>query len=129
MTLPFKCGIVYSYNREDKYMRYFITLLTIMGGLYTFLMFGYNTANANEYNEAVIGNIIQNKVNGTNVDVSNIMEQELEKIAHKFALESIDILKQYLPVVLDGVLTELKMEADKEYKCKLLKDTSIQDDC
>jgi len=84
---------------------------------------------ANEYNKAVIGHVIQSKVNGTNVEVSKLMEQELEKIAHQFALESLTIIQQYLPTILDGVLAEMRMKADKEYKCALLKDSKIEDDC
>jgi predicted thioredoxin/glutaredoxin len=84
---------------------------------------------ANEYNKAVIGHVIQSKVNGTNVEVSKLMEQELEKIAHQFALESLTIIQQYLPTILDGVLAEMRMKADKEYKCALLKGSKIEDDC
>ena len=84
---------------------------------------------ANEYNKAVTGHVIQSKVNGTNVEVSKLMEQELEKIAHQFALESLTIIQQYLPTILDGVLAEMRMKADKEYKCALLKDSKIEDDC
>ena len=84
---------------------------------------------ANEYNKAVIGHVIQSKVNGTNVEVSKLMEQELEKIAHQFALESLTIIQQYLPTILDGVLAEMRMKADKEHKCALLKGSKIEDDC
>ena len=98
--------------------------------LLAILWFGLNalakSVSADEYNKAVIGNVI---TNAGDVDVSKIMEQELEKVAHQFALESITILQQYLPVVLDGVITQMKLEADKNYKCSLLKDTKIKDDC
>jgi len=98
--------------------------------LLAILWFGLNaftkSVQANEYNEAVVGHII---TNAGEVDVSKIMEQELQKLAHKFALESITIIQQYLPVVLDSVITQMKLEADKEYKCSLLKDTKIKDDC
>ena len=88
-----------------------------------------NSAMANDYNKAVIGHVIQSKVNGTNVDVNKLMEQELEKVAHQFALQSIAILQQYLPTVLEGALAEMRLKADKDYKCALLKDSKIKDDC
>lgn len=110
-------------------MRYFITLITILGAIFMFLSYGFKTANAGEYEKAVLGNVIQNEVNGTNVDVSKLMEQELEKIAHQFAIESVSILQQYLPTILDGVLSEMRLKADKEYKCALLKGSKIEDDC
>ena len=109
-------------------MRYLITLTTILGTLLAFLMWGFNTANASEdYNKAVIGHVIQSKVNGTNVDVSKLMEGELEKLAHQFAIESISILQVYLPAILDGVAADMRLKADKEYKCALLEGTKIED--
>lgn len=109
-------------------MRYVITLATVLGMILTFLMWGFNTANAGEeYNKAVIGHVIQSKVNGTNVDVNKLMEQEFEKIGHQFALESISILQKYLPAILDGIAADLRLKADKEYKCALLKGSNIED--
>ena len=111
-------------------MRYLITLATILGTIFVFLMYGVKMANAGEeYNKAVIGHVIQSKVNGTNVDVSKLMEQELEKITHQFALESLTIIQTYLPTILDGVLADMRLKADKEYKCALLKGSKIEDDC
>ena len=109
--------------------KYLITITIILATLWFSLTTLMNSVMANEYNKAVIANVIQNKVNGTNVDVSKLMEQELEKIAHQFALESINIIQQYLPTILDGVFAEMRMKADKEYKCALLKDSKIEDDC
>jgi len=109
-------------------MRYLITLTTILGMIFAFLMYGVKTANAGEeYNKAVLGHVIQSTVNGTNVDVSKLMEGELEKLAHQFAIESISILQVYLPAILDGVAAEMRLKADKEYKCALLEGSKIED--
>ena len=43
-------------------------------------------ADANEYNTAVIGHIIQTKVNGGSVDTS-VLEAEMHKLAYNFALK------------------------------------------
>ena len=111
-------------------MRYLITLMTLLGTLFAFLMWGFNTANAGEqYNKAVLGHVIQSKVNGTNVDVSKLMESEMQKLAHQFAIESITILQAYVPAILDGIAADLRLKADNEYKCKLLENTKIKDDC
>jgi len=109
--------------------KYLITITIILATLWFSLTSLMNSVMANEYNKAVIGHVIQSKVNGTNVEVSKLMEQELEKIAHQFALESLTIIQQYLPTILDGVLAEMRMKADKEYKCALLKGSKIEDDC
>ena len=88
-----------------------------------------NSVKADDYSKAVIGHVIQSKVNGTNVDVNALMSYELEKLAHKYSIEMVSILQAYLPAILDGVLTELKLEADEKYKCALLEGTKIEDDC
>jgi len=81
-----------------------------------------------DYNTAVIGHIITSKVNGTNVDISKLMESELEGLAHQFAIESITILQKYLPSILDGIAADMRLKADKKYKCELLKGSKIEDD-
>ena len=88
-----------------------------------------NSVKADDYSKAVIGHVIQSKVNGKNVDVNALMSYELEKLAHKYSIEMVSILQAYLPAILDGVLTELKLEADEKYKCALLEGSKIEDDC
>ena len=88
-----------------------------------------NSVKADDYSKAVIGHVIQSKVNGTNVDVNALMSYELERLAHKYSIEMVSILQAYLPAILDGVLTELRLEADEKYKCALLEGTKIEDDC
>ena len=105
----------------------FITILAI--SLYGFLTCTMNSLKASEYNTAVIGHVITQKVSGQPIDASKLMEQELARVAHLFALDSINILQKYLPAILDKVAADLRLEADKSYKCSLLKDTKIQDDC
>ena len=105
----------------------FITILAI--SLYGFLTCTMNSLKASEYNTAVIGHVITQKVTGQPIDTSKLMEQELARAAHLFAIENINILQKYLPAVLDKLAADLRLEADKSYKCSLLKDTKVQDDC
>ena len=88
-----------------------------------------NSVKADDYNKAVIGHVIQSKVNGTNVDVNALMSYELERLAHKYSIEMVSILQAYLPAILDGVMSDLRLQADKKYKCALLEGTKIEDDC
>lgn len=88
-----------------------------------------NSLKASEYNTAVIGHVITQKITGQPIDTSKLMEQELARAAHLFAIDSINILQKYLPTILDKMAADLRLEADKNYKCSLLKDTKIQDDC
>ena len=108
-------------------MKKFIGFIIVLNAL---LWFGLsNIASANDKLETTIGSIIQSKLNGLNVDEAAIMEAELEFIAHKFAIESINILQHYLPSILDGISADLRLKADKEFKCALLKGSQIEDDC
>ncbi len=84
---------------------------------------------ANDKTVATIGHIVSEKVSGNNIDISYIMEKELEAVAHKFMIESISILQAYLPAILEGVAADLRLKADHEYKCKLLENGGMNDGC
>ena len=109
--------------------KYLITLTIILATMWFGLTSLMNSAMANDYNKAVIGHIIQTKVQGVDVDTQKLLEYEMSKLGHQFALESIQIIQAYLPAILDGILAEMRLKADLEYKCNLLKDSDIQDDC
>ena len=84
---------------------------------------------ANDKTIATVGHIISEKISNNDIDVSYIMEKELEAIAHKFMIESISVLQAYLPAILDGVAADLRLKADEAYKCKLLKNGGMNDGC
>ena len=107
-------------------MKKFIITILIVNGLIWSLLSGVK---ADDYNKAVIGHILQTKVNGTDIDVNALMTYELEKLAHKYSIEMVSILQAYLPAILDGVMADLRLQADEKYKCALLKGSKIEDDC
>ena len=94
------------------------------------IWFGLNafakSVQANDYNTAVIGHIITQKVQGNNVDTS-VLEGELQRLMHLYALDMIDVIEKHLPNILEGIAADIRMKADSEYKCSLLKDTKIAD--
>ena len=101
---------------------------------YTFIVFVYiwswsifNAVNANERLETTTGHIIVETVKGTDIDQMKILEGELENLALKFALEIIPIIQASLPLIMDKVMTDLRLELDKQHKCLLLKDSKIKD--
>ena len=102
-----------------------IIMATMWFGLTSFM----NLAKADDYNKAVVAHVIQSTVNGIDVDTQKLLEYEMSKLGHQFALESIQIIQAYFPAILDGILADMRLKADKEYKCSLLKDSDIQDDC
>ena len=77
-------------------------------------------AKANDKLIVTTGHVVSETIKGTDIDISYIMEKELEAIAHKFMIDSISILQNYLPAILDGVATDLRLQADKKYKESLL---------
>ena len=109
-----------------KFLIYINILSFLVYGLLTLFM---KSVKASEYNTAVIGHVITQKVSGQSIDAAKLMEQELARVAHLFAIDSVNILQKYLPAILDKVAADLRLEADKQYKCSLLKDTKIKDDC
>ena len=70
--------------------------------------------------------IIQDS-NSEEVDASKVMEVELERLAHRYSIEVIGIMQEFLPAILDKIASDLRQEADKKYKCKLLEDSG--NDC
>ena len=84
---------------------------------------------ANDKTTATVGQVVSETIKGSDIDISYIMEKELEAIAHKFMIESISVLQAYLPAILDGVAADLRLKADEAYKCKLLENGGMNDGC
>ena len=86
-----------------------------------------NSVKANDYTTAVIGHVIQNH---KEIDHGQLLENEMNRLMHSISIEMVSILQKHLPYIMDGVMTELKLELDKTHKCLLLKDSKIKDkDC
>ena len=86
-----------------------------------------NSVKANDYNTAVIGHVIQNH---KDIDHEKLLENEMNRLMHLVSIEMVSILQKHLPYIMEGVMTELKLELDKTHKCLLLKDSKIKDkDC
>ena len=104
-------------------MKKLILLLAVLWlGLNAFA----NSVKADDYNTAVIGHVVKETVSGSGVDTS-VLEAEMQKLAYNFALQMTDVLEKNLPVILESLAAELRMNADSKYKCALLKDTKIAD--
>ena len=84
---------------------------------------------ADDKTTATVSHVISETIKGTDIDISYIMEKELEAVAHKFMIESISILQAYLPAILEGVASDMRLKADEAYKCKLLKNGGMNDGC
>ena len=80
-----------------------------------------------DYHTAVVGHVIQSTVNSDKIDHSKLLESELQRIGHQFAIQMTGVLQQYLPYIMENMMTQLRLELDKTHKCLLLKDSKIKD--
>ena len=98
--------------------------------LLAILWFGLNafakSVQADDYNKAVVAHVIKENISGNGVDMS-VLEAEMAKLAYQFSLEMVDVLEKHLPNILESIAAEIRLKADSEYKCALLKDTKIAD--
>ena len=92
--------------------------------------FGLNafakSVQANDYNTAVVAHIIKEKISGNNVDTS-VLEAEMQKLVYNFTLEMTGVIEKHLPNILEGIAADIRLKADSQYKCSLLKDSKIKD--
>ena len=90
----------------------------------------FNAVKADDRLITTTGHVIVETVKGTDIDQMKIIETELEHIMKNLALEVIPLLEAALPLIMDRVMTDLRLELDKQHKCLLLKDSKIKDkDC
>ncbi len=102
-------------------------LILLLALLFWGLTAFQNSVKANDYTTAVIGHVIQNH---KEIDHGKLLENEMNRLMHSVSIEMVSILQKHLPYIMDGVMTELKLELDKTHKCLLLKDSKIKDkDC
>ena len=107
-------------------MKKFVITVIIVNGLIWGLLSSIQ-AKANDYTTAVIGHVVQNH---KDIDHSKLLENEMNRLMHSMSIEMVSILQKHLPYIMEGVMTELKLELDKTHKCLLLKDSKIKDkDC
>ena len=107
-------------------MKKFVITVIIVNGLIWGLLSNIQ-AKANDYTTAVIGHVIQNH---KEIDHGKLLENEMNRLMHSVSIEMVSILQKHLPYIMEGVMTELKLELDKTHKCLLLKDSKIKDkDC
>ena len=86
----------------------------------TLLVSGF--ARADSYSEAVAGHVITQKVQNNDMDHSAVANAELNRQMHQLSLEILAVVFNNMPTILDGISAQMRLEADKMYKC------SLQDD-
>ena len=96
---------------------------------YVFIAFVYiwswsifNVAKANEtkvskeYIETVIGHVIRNI---DHMDHKQVLSDDLNRIAHMYAIDILLTFQKHLPTILEGAIVDLRLKADTQYKCSI----------
>ena len=86
-------------------------------------------AKAEDKTTAIIGHVITQAIQGNDMDHTEVFANELNTLMHKFSLDMIDIFLEHMPNILESVQKELKLEADKRYKCSLQDDDYKNKEC
>ena len=106
-------------------MRKFLITVIVLNSI---IWFGLSSlAKADYYSTAVIGHVVSETIKGTDIDHQKLLEAEMSKMAHTFAIEMANVLQKHLPYIMDSVMTQLRLDLDKKHKCLLLKDSKIGD--
>ena len=74
---------------------------------------------ANDYKTATTAHIITETIKGTDIDHSAVMNAEVQKLMHNMSLEIIQVIFNNMPNILDGIAADMRLKADKNYKCSL----------
>ena len=98
-------------------MKKFIATVLIINAL---IWFGLSSiAKADDKNSAIVGHIITQVIQNNEMDTTEVLTHEIEKLMHKFSIDITTVLLQYMPSILDSISAELRQELDKQYKCSL----------
>ena len=87
------------------------------------------TASANDYNTATGAHILTEVIKGTDLDEGAIMNAETQRLLHTMSLEIIQVVFNNMPNILDGIAADMRLKADKNYKCALQPEEYKNKDC
>ena len=108
-------------------MKKFLAIIIILNSL---LFIGLSSvAKADDKTSAIIGHVITQAIQGNDMDHTEVFTNELNALMHKFSLDMLDIFLQHMPNIIDSVQKELKLEADKRYKCSLQDNDYKNEEC
>ena len=107
-----------------------VAISVIMISLFSFFFFlGYNSVKADEKTTAIIGHVITQKIQGNNMDHAEVFGNELNALMHQLTIDLTTVLLQNMPNILDTISAQLRIEADKKYKCSLQSDDYKNKEC
>ena len=113
---------------KDIFKRY-LTALGIVLFTLIVLSFVFKTVKADEKTTAIIGHVITQKVQGNDMNHSEVFGNELNVLMHQLTIDLTSVLLQNMPNILDTISAQLRLELDKQYKCSLQDDDYKNKEC
>jgi hypothetical protein len=93
------------------------------------LSFVFKPAKADEKTTAIIGHVITQAIQGNDMDHAEVLGNELNSLMHQLTIDLTTVLLQNMPNILDTISAQLRLEADKKYKCSLQDDDYKNKEC
>ena len=88
-----------------------------------------NSVKAETKTETLIGHVITQAIQGNDMDHAEVMGNELKALMHQYSIEMTHILLQHMPIILDTISAQLRLELDKQYKCSLQSEEYKNKEC
>ncbi len=108
-------------------MKKFITTILILNSI---IWFGLSSvAKADTKIQAIIGHVITQKIQGNDMDHSQVLDDELKMKLHQLTIEMTSVVLKNMPNILDTISAQLRLEADKHYKCSIQDKNYKNKDC
>ena len=104
-------------------------LIFILAVLWLGLSAFANSVKAETKTETLIGHVITQAIQGSDMDHAEVMGNELKALMHQYSIEMTHILLQYMPNILDTISAQLRQELDKQYKCSLQSEEYKNKEC
>ena len=111
------------------YMKNILYALGIVVLSLLMLSMVFKVVKADEKTTAIIGHVITQKVQGNDMNHSEVFGNELNALMHQLTIDLTSVLLQNMPNILDTISAQLRLELDKQYKCSLQDDDYKNKEC
>jgi len=104
---------------SKTYMKNILYALGIVILSLLMLSMVFKVVKADEKTTAIIGHVITQKVQGNDMNHSEVFGNELNALMHQLTIDLTSVLLKNMPNILDTISAQLRLELDKQYKCSL----------
>ena len=104
---------------SKTYMKNILYALGIVILSLLMLSMVFKVVKADEKTTAIIGHVITQKVQGNDMNHSEVFGNELNALMHQLTIDLASVLLENMPNILDTISAQLRLELDKQYKCSL----------